>query len=333
MTDKSKPPIGDSFSKNSGGAHKYDTAITAFLDNDQSTMAAVMRNWHNPATPDPDIVAFITRVTERLGFKGVDKDLLIEAAEMAAIPNDAAYHNNVHFLEVFCGTMMMTQDRNALVAAAIHDIYHDSLGNQGEQFKLERQSYERAEERLKEKGATKRELQLIKAYVLSTDVSPTGPNGRPAAQTVKTFMETGNIEDLHQELRVLAEIHEELGISHAEIAMMIEQADIYIAFADPELQLLKDNSRGVEAEMKGKAEERKVSKQEIGNPNPGGVKFFIENICDHGKVYGTIAQKKLGQAVDHAIAAVKNKNFDLSDVPDITPNPNNSGFKPTEQAL
>jgi hypothetical protein len=129
---------------------------------------------------------------------------VLMASVLGEIPNDLDYHNNMHYRKVLLQTLRMIEVHNniyegtarffdktqialLLIAACVHDLGHDGLGNtvKGvfQSGRLERKSYDIAVPYLKTAGlADPTLLDMLKIMLLCTDVTPLDDPGNPMNQ-------------------------------------------------------------------------------------------------------------------------------------------------------
>ncbi len=226
----------------------------------------------------PDLRQLVSGCCDTIKFSNKSSSLIMSATKMAAEENNNPYHHNHHFREVFALTFMLghhasqdltfTEERFAqlLTAALIHDYKHDGLTNTIDgvhtPFRLEKQSFDAAKERLVKAGATAEDLTVIEAFILGTDASAPKGNKDYVSPTdsMKNYMDNGgkNPEDLHQSLRVL---HER---NLVDTALLLHDADIGSSAAlSPKFNALQ-------------SEELKV---EWGLDEAPDQKFFFKQVC------------------------------------------------------
>lgn len=158
--------------------------------------AELLRRWHLMGD-GPSLAALaVTGLTQ---FAIADKNLILAAltaAVLGEVKNDLAYHNNMHYRKVLLQTLRMIAAHNdiyngtsrafapaqcalLIIAACIHDLGHDGLGNtvKGvfEPGRLERRSIDLATPYLKAAGLTDPDmLGMLRVMILSTEVTPLG---------------------------------------------------------------------------------------------------------------------------------------------------------------
>ncbi len=170
----------------------------------------MMREWHLLHTPScASIVCFA------LDFLEIDLapdmlQALLSASLIGSIDNGLSYHNAAHFSKVLLQVLRLTSAHNRLfeksnnmlshdeiallmIAACIHDIGHDGKGNtlQGKHTtgRLEQQSVDIFLPYMNACGFDEEsdECVLLRALVLSTDVSPPGSETCPAMQAKAAY--------------------------------------------------------------------------------------------------------------------------------------------------
>ena len=212
-------------------------------------LAGYLREWHMSGGA-PSMAALVVATMEV--FEITQPDLvqsLLMAAILGEVENDLPYHNNAHFKKVvlqsirmicvhngiFAGTLKVLGEQSIatiLIAACIHDLGHDGLGNaiKGVFYpgRLERYAYETAAPYLQQTGLSDEILAEIEVLLLVTDVSPLGDITNPMYQmkAAYKFHYMGDKERLHtlnlsDELDVL-ERNETLAL----MACMLHEADI-----------------------------------------------------------------------------------------------------------
>lgn len=220
------------YTKKAGRYNWAPCPADAALRSDVTSMVNAMRAWHSAQVPQP--MRIILRIQNILPFDAADKALIDAAANLAAEPNNNAFHNNRHFLEVFSLTAFLARHAHnegritthdaalLLVSALVHDYRHDGGTNGTNQYRLERLAIDGARPRLAMAGATAADLEKIEACVLATDVSRdfSNPDSTSPSDSLKRYAASGNPADLKPEL---AAIHQH---GFADAALMLHDADL-----------------------------------------------------------------------------------------------------------
>lgn len=248
---------------------KLQKDVRLFLRADVSAVAETFRRgrgYHLKAD------VFVKEVFKQVKFSEKTKKLIMVAAKLSSEENDNKYHDNQHFLEVFSLSLVLghhaykkghiteTDFGNLLVSALLHDYKHDGSINGGVQYRLERISVDASRDALLKAGATVRDLKIIEAMILSTDVTKDfcNPEAVSPTETLKLYHE-GAIEHVDKDLSVL----EKEGV--VDLALMLCDADVGSNFLN--IDLLNENSSKLE--------------KENGTPfNIAAQQFFLEKICD-----------------------------------------------------
>lgn len=269
--------------------------IDVIANSDVPGLAKLFIQWRDKTQTVPNINTCVDEVVKFFGFGAETEAVVRRAGQLASEPNTNPFHNNQHFLEVFALTAMLghrEQRRDeeslhrlglVLAAALIHDYKHDGTNNRGEQYRLEKIAMDSAEPFLAEAGASKQDLSIIRAFVLTTDVSKdfSNPDAQSPADRVKIYSATQNPDDLPPELSIL---HEQ-GLS--DVALMLEDSDLGQGVISVAL-----NVHG-----------GKLVAEELGKPySPAGQAFFLDKIC-HRRAFskaGTeLIQPYLNQVLQH----------------------------------
>ena len=246
--------------------------IKSLLEGSVSEVAQTFIEWRkNP----PVIEDVVQEVIDQLGFSERSQTLITTAAKLASEDAPHAYHNNEHFLEVFCLSAMLGNHAfeqkailekdfgNLLTAALLHDYKHDGTGNKGEQFRLEKRAYHEAFLPLLDaQAADTIDLKIIEAMILGTDVSKDfgNPEALSPAETLKMYND-GECDHVHDKLKIL----EHKGL--VDLALVLCDADVGSNFLCEEL--LDQNSLNLE--------------EESGLPaNRQSQQFFLDKVCGGG---------------------------------------------------
>ncbi len=166
-------------------------------------LSAYLRSWHVMGEV-PSLVSLTIAACEKFEITSPDHvQILLMAAVLGDVENDLPYHSNTHFKKVLLQLIRLIAVHNsiyggtaralnveqiaiALVGGCIHDLGHDGLGNtvKGVFYpgRLERQSYDFALPYLKAAGAQEELLSVLKAIILTTDVTPLGDVTNPMHQ-------------------------------------------------------------------------------------------------------------------------------------------------------
>ncbi|MEZ5814928.1 MAG: hypothetical protein R3E13_09485 [Alphaproteobacteria bacterium] len=253
---------------------KLHEDVRPFAQADAPAMANVFRKWQRQP---PDIEGFVQNAIANVGFSDKSESVIMVAAKLAAEPNANAFHGNKHFLQVFAttytlGLRALQEERitsqtfgNLLTAALIHDYKHDGTTNNGEQFRLENRSCEESKASLIEAGADEDDLEIIKAFVLTTDVSKDFDDPRAAspADSLKRFTLNSDVEGVFPQLRVLIE-KTTPGNDLVDAALMLQDADVGIAHLDVQTT----HQAG-----------RELAKERGGEYTPQNQIVFMDKIC------------------------------------------------------
>lgn len=263
--------------------------------------ADLLRHWHEQGQA-PALAALCALACDHLGVRRPD---LVPAIIVAAVLGEGAcenpYHNTLHFKKVLLQVIRLISVHNAifagtsralgeeemamlLIAACIHDLGHDGLGNtiKGQliQYRLERASFDLARPYLIAAGyADERELAELELLLLSTDVSPLGDPTSPMRQ-MKTayrhhFMDEGR---RHEKLNLSTElVMLETNPDLCQLALMLHEADIA-------------TSAGLSYEIT--QYETAILRDEIGadDARPSHVIDFLNQICQR-QFLGDAARK------------------------------------------
>ncbi|MFK7839091.1 MAG: hypothetical protein AB8B83_02070 [Bdellovibrionales bacterium] len=248
----------------------------------------------------PDLEGLVKACCDDVGFSEQKQRMINVSAVMAAEDNGNDYHNNHHFREVFALMYMMAFDgyrkgritkehfARRLSAALLHDYKHDGLTNNShgehQQFRLEQQAFDEAHLRLVfEGGATQKDLRIIEAMILSTDVSaPNKPDAVSPADSLKNYVEHGgrDVLLLHPKLRVL---HDE---NLVDTALLLHDADIAVSAAiSPYMNVVQ-----------GKALQKEWNFPKL--PDQG---FFLSVLC-RSQLYSRSARELLQPAMNDVLA-------------------------------
>ncbi len=306
----------------SGDQSLYDrkaliSTIEAFKSSDLLTVSGVNENLDDIAA-QTDYAVLLSKqcsgfstlslcasLLELFGFED-DRDTtlashLLMAAVLADFPNVLPYHNNQHFRKVVlhCARMICahnyifdeTQNVFAkaeliklLVAACIHDLGHDGMGNIVDRTyhmaRTEERSFHLAEPYLLAVNMSESDLYDIKIMLIGTDASPFGDPIGPSKQMRRAFLyhfgdeDDGGSLDLSDKLSVLKE-RDDLSL----MCMILHEADLM-------------NSIGLDYNIT--VEESLVVSQEIESvATPEGTLLFLEKTCCGG--FYTDSGRYLGQ--------------------------------------
>ncbi len=143
-----------------------------------------------------DLTSMVIYAMKKLGV--IDHDMVqavILASILGEISNRLEYHNNAHYRKVLLQTLNLIVTHNQifeetqrelsqrqcallLIAACIHDLAHDGLGNTIKgvftQGRAEMISFREAEPFLRGAGLSNKECNTLKTLILCTDVNPLG---------------------------------------------------------------------------------------------------------------------------------------------------------------
>ena len=166
-------------------------------------LAAYLRRWHVMGAA-PSLVSLVIAACESFEITSPDHvQILLMAGVLGDVENDLPYHSNTHFKKVLLQLIRLISVHNSiyggtaralstdqiavlLMGGGIHDLGHDGLGNtvKGVFYpgRLERQSFDFAAPYLKAAGAQEELLDVLKAVILTTDVTPLGDVTNPMHQ-------------------------------------------------------------------------------------------------------------------------------------------------------
>ncbi|MCI5061113.1 MAG: hypothetical protein MRY79_08600 [Alphaproteobacteria bacterium] len=271
--------------------------IEAFLKADTAQIADIFRKWTKEGIPD--IENFVQDAISQIAFTDQSKKAIMAAAKLAAEPNDNAYHGNEHFLQVFCMTYTLghhavetgrfTKETFGLLltAALIHDYKHDAQGNKGEQFRLEKLAFDSAREDLAA-YVSKEDLKIIKAFVLTTDVSKdfSDPNAVSPAESLKWYLSNKDIHSVFDELKILI-TESTSGNDLVDAALTLQDSDLASAHLDVE----SSHQSG-----------RSLAK-ELGNEyDPKNQIFFMDKIC-HRRCFSSAGREIIQPCLNKVMKA------------------------------
>lgn len=244
----------------------------AIKNADFSKIEALFTAWQNNL---PCIETIAQQICDEFDFSPRHKKMLAAAAAMAKEENKNPFHGNLHFLEVFImaatiGNHALSQGRIdqdqfalLLTSALIHDYKHDGKTNTIDvegikthiSFRLEKIAVDAGTPNLREAGATKEELNIIRAIVYATDVSGTST----VSQKLIKYDQTGDETDLPD---ILTNIYKTPWVR--ESALMLRDADLG--------QALLSATKCIEG--------GKNLAQELGfEYSPNVTSFFLNTIC------------------------------------------------------
>lgn len=155
------------------------------LENGTESIEEVFGHWRSQSPQDIQkfIPELVGELAAKFNFSSDMHNAVIAAGKMAGEPLEHAFHSNYHLLEVAVmsyamGSYAMRSGQMSdhdvgllMTAALIHDYKHDGTTNGNDQSRLELQSFNEAKGRLQEAGLGDKDMALLKAYILSTDVS------------------------------------------------------------------------------------------------------------------------------------------------------------------
>lgn len=272
----------------------------------------------------PGLAALCLLACERLGVG--DPDLVrsvVVAAILGEIPKSLSYHNNEHFRKVllqairtifvhnriYDGTAWSLDERQValvLIAACVHDLEHDGLGNtiRGvfEQGRLERLSFELARPYLVAAGLDDgTDLLALQVMLLTTDVAPLGDPTSPMRQMKAAYRfhflgeRRGEPLNLSRDLALL-----EKSPAVAQMALILHESDVA-------------TSAGLDYGLS--QYETSLYCQETGaeDARPSHVLAFLEQVCQR-QFLGAAAQK-LYSANMARIYALAEQDVRAGDVP------------------
>lgn len=221
-------------------------------------------------------------------------DVATAACVLSEVPNFNAFHNNHHFREVvtmvicFCAHHnQLWDDSRALskedillliTAAAIHDFAHDGNGNiidgHHTPSRLEIKAVNEAEPFLRAAGLSERELEIIRALVLVTDVS-SGANGQSPSNLLRAIYRAhtgeGEMPDIKGPLSVLAKDRKT-----AMMGLIMGEADI-----SPSTGLCYDFSQRLTVLV--------AAESSVLQPSANTLYGFMKHIC-HGNYMSPVAR-------------------------------------------
>lgn len=260
---------------------EYDKA---FNDYDIEALEHVFMFWRQST---PKISLIVEDLIAGYAFPRAIRKAIAATSILAEQPNKNPFHNNHHFLEVFALGFFLGKYAHEnkivsldnfgllLIASLIHDYKHDGQGNVQEDghkpYRLERNSYDQAEEVLQAAGLNEEQLKLILQTVLATDTSAT--EGQSPASTLRRYSAQPDMLTLGGDLDVFADPEKR------EIGLMMLDADV---------------GQSAAMSYEGNNERGKLVAQEIGiDHSDDFMKEFLTRICE--KQFFSKAGKKLLQ--------------------------------------
>ncbi len=257
-----------------GSIKKFEREVTSLLQADTKTMGAVYEEWYEAI---PDIEEFVDACIEKIHFSEVSKNIIRSAAKLASEESPNLFHGNKHFLQVFSlafclGNRLFSEGRidevtfrNLISAALIHDYKHDGSNNKGIQFRLEKIAVDSAESTLKGAGATDLDIQLIRAFVYTTDVSKdfSDPKTTSPAESLKWFSKFGDRSEVFDELQILIDLSTET-LNLVDVALTLQDSDVGVAHLNYKVSNLSGEAL---------AHERREEY------SPNNQIFFMDKIC------------------------------------------------------
>jgi hypothetical protein len=278
--------------QNFNGAMHNPAIADALRSADISALIKIFDNWREEL---PDIEETVAAFTAPYNFSDKSQSLILAAAKLAAEPATNAYHSNTHFLKVatvatMLGANALQENRITkplfallITSALIHDYRHDGTTNKGEMFRLEKIAFENAKPSLMEAGADQEDLELIKAFIYTTDVSAsaTSPDATSPAEQVKVYALTGDVRALGREFKILHVTET------SDVALMLEDADLIAGgITKPE---------HLEYESMLLAKERNMEFTRA------SADFFIEEVC-HRQLFSKSGAALFQPYMDYLIA-------------------------------
>jgi len=267
------------------------TAVDILKSADIERVEALFYAWRDTS---PNLEELVDACCNSVGFSDASKQIVMVGAAMAAEENKNPYHNNDHFREVFALTFMLANHGHVngrisekhfarrLTAALLHDYKHDGKTNtvdgQHVPFRLEQQSFDAAKDRLIEAGATRKDMTIIEALILGTDVSAPQGEVSPAA-SMKNYSESGNPDDLHPRLRVLH------GLNLVDTSLLLHDTDV-----------------GLSAAISREFNERQGEDLRIewGLDEPPDQKFFLNALC-RGRMFSRSGRALLQNSMNDVL--------------------------------
>ncbi len=241
----------------------------AVQDGDMHAMRFILRSWSERT---PDVQSTVRQVVVALNIPHLVRPVVEAAAKLASEKNTNPFHGNRHFLEVFLLTAALGQQAvkegrlnprqfgNLLTAALIHDYKHDGTNNKGIQFRLEELAFQSARPALNAAGAGKADLDLIHAFVLSTDISRdfSRKDSVSPADSLKNYLTTRDPGPIPAPMRVLVDRR------MVDAALMLQDADVGTSLLAKDISVRR--SRALASEMGTRYQ-------------PDMSRFFFEKIC------------------------------------------------------
>jgi len=256
-------------------AHAHTPSLP-FQSADIPAITNIYKEWR---TNLPPIETFVQGTIADTDFSNKTKSIIVAAAKLAAEPANEAclYHDNMHSLQVFSMTYTLGKQAlddgrinentfgNMLAAALIHDYKHDGSKNDGDQFRLEKFSFESVKDSLQKAGATPEDLKMIKLFVLTTDVSKdfTNKNAISPAESLKNFVKDGIVDTVFEELKWLVE-NSTLDNNLVDAALTIQDADVGCSLLNMEACIYSSRQLAAERNIEYSVENDR---------------FFINDVC------------------------------------------------------
>lgn len=209
----------------------------------------VLKKWCVDDRSVPSLSALCSFALQKLTDLSDEYIPVLVAAVLAEAPNNQPYHGTIHYKKVLLQLIrlivahnkiyadtprFLTHDRIALllIAACIHDLGHDGLGNvvKGvfESGRMERQAFEMARPSLKMAGLDGEALTQLEIMLLTTDVAPIGDPSSFTRQMKAAFcfhyrpeMVQTDALNLSEELKPL-----ETNKTLAQMALLLHEADV-----------------------------------------------------------------------------------------------------------